>query len=178
MQETVSKYTYKGPIYEERMLKIEELDEWWTQKSRTPDKPKSSQDKLNTSPNQLKIGDKVLLGAADPRIATLEPNEEIPLTVLSIFPYGTVKAIHPKFSTFKDRIFSATRDAISCHGRATWPWAKLPKYHRRATRQCFEIVGKPVNLAWVFDTPVPSLMVDTITITRACACIHGRGRSD
>ncbi|PPS11676.1 hypothetical protein GOBAR_AA08972 [Gossypium barbadense] len=91
----------KGPIYEERQLQIEELDEWRTQKSRTPNKPKLSQDKLNTSPNQLKVGDKVLLDAVDPRIATPEPNEEIPLTVLSIFPYGIVKVIYPKFGTFK-----------------------------------------------------------------------------
>ncbi|PPS03656.1 hypothetical protein GOBAR_AA17006 [Gossypium barbadense] len=58
-------------------------------------------DELNTSPNQLKVGDKVLLDAADPRITTSEPNEEIPLTVLNIFPYGTVEVIHPKFGTFK-----------------------------------------------------------------------------
>ncbi|PPR83948.1 hypothetical protein GOBAR_AA36765 [Gossypium barbadense] len=95
MQERVSKNTYepcsnnnKRPIYEERRLQIEELDEWQIQKLRTPDKLKLSQDKLNTSPNQLKVGDKVLLDEADLRIATLEPNEEILLTVLSIFPYG------------------------------------------------------------------------------------------
>ncbi|PPR97500.1 hypothetical protein GOBAR_AA23168 [Gossypium barbadense] len=88
MQEIVLKNTYescsnnnKEPIYEERRLQIEELDEWKTQKLRTPDKPKLSQDKLNTSPNQLKVGEKVLLDTADPRIATPEPNEEIPLTV-------------------------------------------------------------------------------------------------
>ncbi|PPS02251.1 hypothetical protein GOBAR_AA18411 [Gossypium barbadense] len=72
-----------GPIYEERRLQIKELDE------------------LNVVPNQLKVGDKVLLDAADPRIATSEPNEEIPLTVPSIFPYGTVEVMHPKFGTFK-----------------------------------------------------------------------------
>ncbi|PPR98053.1 hypothetical protein GOBAR_AA22616 [Gossypium barbadense] len=82
-------------------LQIEELDEWRTQKLRTLDKSKSSQDELNVTPNQLKFGDKVLLDVANPRIAASEPNEEIPLTVLSIFPYGTVEAIHPKFSTFK-----------------------------------------------------------------------------
>ncbi|PPS18028.1 hypothetical protein GOBAR_AA02543 [Gossypium barbadense] len=106
--ETVTKNTYepcsnnnKGPIYKERRLQIEELDEWQTQKLRTLDKPKLSQDELNTSLNQLKIGDKVLLDAADPRITTPEPNEEIPLTVLSIFPYGTVEVIYPKLGTFK-----------------------------------------------------------------------------
>ncbi|PPR86682.1 hypothetical protein GOBAR_AA34010 [Gossypium barbadense] len=108
MQEIVSKNTYepcsnnnKEPIYEERRLQVEELDEWRTQKPKTLDKLKLSQDKLITSLNQLKVGDKVLLDAVDPLIATPEPNEEIPLTVLSIFPYGTVEVIHPKFGTFK-----------------------------------------------------------------------------
>ncbi|KAK5833518.1 hypothetical protein PVK06_017362 [Gossypium arboreum] len=91
----------KGPIYEERRLQIEELDEWRTQKLRTLDKLKPSQNELNTSPNQLKVGEKVLLDAKNPRITTSKPNEEIPLTVLSIFPYGIIEVIHPKFETFK-----------------------------------------------------------------------------
>ncbi|PPS18925.1 hypothetical protein GOBAR_AA01664 [Gossypium barbadense] len=108
VQKTISKSAYelcsnndKGPIYEERRLQIEELDEWQTHRPRTHDKSKSSKDELNTSSNQLKVGDKVLLDAADPLITTSEPNKEIPLTVLSIFPYGTVEVIHPKFRTFK-----------------------------------------------------------------------------
>ncbi|PPR94075.1 hypothetical protein GOBAR_AA26598 [Gossypium barbadense] len=80
----------RGPIHEDRRLQIEELDEWWTHKSRTHNKPKLCQNKLNTVPRQLKVGDKVLLDAADPHIVTTTPNEEIPLTVLSIFPFGTV----------------------------------------------------------------------------------------
>ncbi|PPS12887.1 hypothetical protein GOBAR_AA07754 [Gossypium barbadense] len=107
VQKTVSKSVYepcssnnKGPIYEERRLQIKELDEWKTHRPRTHDKPKPLHDELNDAPNQLKVGDKVLLDATDPRIATSEPNEEIPLTVLSIFPYGTVEVIHPKFGTY------------------------------------------------------------------------------
>ncbi|PPS13867.1 hypothetical protein GOBAR_AA06710 [Gossypium barbadense] len=91
----------KGPIYKEWRLQIKELDEWQTQKLRTADKLKSSQDELNTSPNQLKVGDKVLLDTTDPHIATSESNEEIPLTILNIFPYGTFEVIPPKFGTFK-----------------------------------------------------------------------------
>ncbi|PPR90796.1 hypothetical protein GOBAR_AA29890 [Gossypium barbadense] len=91
----------KGPIYEERRLQIEKLDEWQTQKSRAHDRPKPCHDELNVSPNQLKVGDKVLLNVIDPRIVTSKPNGAIPLTVLSIFPYGTVEVIHPKFGTFK-----------------------------------------------------------------------------
>ncbi|PPR91598.1 hypothetical protein GOBAR_AA29087 [Gossypium barbadense] len=91
----------KGPIYEEQRLQIEELDEWWTQKLRAHNRPKPHHDDLNVSPNQLKVGDKVLLDTADPRIATSEPNGAIPLTVLRIFPYGTVEVLHPKFDTFK-----------------------------------------------------------------------------
>ncbi|PPR95103.1 hypothetical protein GOBAR_AA25566 [Gossypium barbadense] len=91
----------KGPIYEERKLQIKELDEWRTHKPRTHDKPKPYHDELNVAPNQLKVGDKVLLDAANPRITTSEPNGAIPLTGLNIFPYGTVEVIHPKFGTFK-----------------------------------------------------------------------------
>ncbi|PPR97762.1 hypothetical protein GOBAR_AA22905 [Gossypium barbadense] len=85
----------KGPIYEERTLRVKELDEWRTHK------PKPHLNELNIPPNQLKVGDKVLLDAADPRIATSESIGEIPLMVLNIFPYGTVEVIHPKFGTFK-----------------------------------------------------------------------------
>ncbi|PPS10235.1 hypothetical protein GOBAR_AA10408 [Gossypium barbadense] len=98
-REKINAITFK--MRKERRLQIKELDEWRTQKLRTPDKPKSSQDELNISTNQPQVGDKVLLDATDPRITTSEPNEEIPLTVLSIFPYGTIEVIHPKFGTFK-----------------------------------------------------------------------------
>ncbi|PPS16310.1 hypothetical protein GOBAR_AA04269 [Gossypium barbadense] len=91
----------RGPIHEKQRLQIEELVEWRTHKPRTHDKPKLRQDELNTFPNQLKVGDKVLLDAADAHIVTAKPNEEIPLTVLSIFPFGTVEVSHPKFGTFK-----------------------------------------------------------------------------
>ncbi|PPS07052.1 hypothetical protein GOBAR_AA13591 [Gossypium barbadense] len=47
------------------------------------------------------VGNTVLLDAVDPHIVTTTPNEEIPLTVLSIFPFGTVEVSHPKFGTFK-----------------------------------------------------------------------------
>ncbi|PPS02897.1 hypothetical protein GOBAR_AA17768 [Gossypium barbadense] len=91
----------RGHIHEERRLRIEELDKWQAHKSRTHDKPKLRQNEFDTSPNLLKVGDKVLLDAADPHIVTTTPNEEIPLTILSIFPFGTVEVSHPKFSTFK-----------------------------------------------------------------------------
>ncbi|PPR84629.1 hypothetical protein GOBAR_AA36083 [Gossypium barbadense] len=91
----------KGPIYEEGRLQIEELDECCAHKPRTHDKPKPRHDRLNVSPNKLKVGDKVLLDAPDSRITTSEPNRAIPFTVLNIFPYGTVKVTHSEFSTFK-----------------------------------------------------------------------------
>ncbi|PPR82376.1 hypothetical protein GOBAR_AA38338 [Gossypium barbadense] len=91
----------REPIHEDRRLQIEEPDKWQTHKPRTQDKPKLCQNVLNTFPNQLKARDKVLLDAADPHIITTKPNEEIPLTVLSIFPFGTVEVSHPKFGTFK-----------------------------------------------------------------------------
>ncbi|PPS06605.1 hypothetical protein GOBAR_AA14038 [Gossypium barbadense] len=87
----------KGYIHEERRLWIEELDEWRGHKS------KLRQNEPDTSPNQLKVGDKVLLDAVNPHIVTTTPNEETPLMVLSIFPFGTVEVSHPKFGTFKHK---------------------------------------------------------------------------
>ncbi|PPR90593.1 hypothetical protein GOBAR_AA30092 [Gossypium barbadense] len=91
----------RGHNHGEQRLRIEELDEWREHKLRTHDKLKLRQNEPDTSPNQLKVGDKVLLDAADPHIITTTSNEEIPLTVLSIFPFGTVEVSHPKFGTFK-----------------------------------------------------------------------------
>ncbi|PPR97539.1 hypothetical protein GOBAR_AA23129 [Gossypium barbadense] len=93
--------TSRGPVHEDRRLQIEELDEWRTHKPRTPEKLKLCQNEPDTSPNQLKVCDKVLLDAVDPHIVTTTPNEEIPPTILSIFPFGTVEVSHPKFGTFK-----------------------------------------------------------------------------
>ncbi|KAK5775316.1 hypothetical protein PVK06_043191 [Gossypium arboreum] len=47
--------TSRGPVHEDRRLQIEELDEWWTQKPRTPNKLKLRQNEPDTSPNQLKV---------------------------------------------------------------------------------------------------------------------------
>ncbi|PPR98043.1 hypothetical protein GOBAR_AA22620 [Gossypium barbadense] len=134
----------RGHIHEEQRLRIEELDEWRAHKSRTHDKLKLRQNKPDTSPNQLKVGIKVLLDAADPHIVTTTPNEEIPFTVLSIFSFGMVEVSHPKFGTFKaclkpwpsrrrdtavrySRVearhdFPKTRDAINPYDRATLPY--------------------------------------------------------
>ncbi|PPR86032.1 hypothetical protein GOBAR_AA34664 [Gossypium barbadense] len=103
----------RGPIPEDRRLQIEELDEWQMHKLRTHDKPKQRQNELNTFPRQLKVGDKVLLDAADPHIVTTTPNEEIPLTILSIFPFGTVEVSHSTFGIFK--VFPHKHD--QAHGR-------------------------------------------------------------
>ncbi|PPS09305.1 hypothetical protein GOBAR_AA11341 [Gossypium barbadense] len=91
----------RGPVHVDRRLQNEELDEWRKHKPRTLDKPKLRQNEPDTSPNQLNIGDKVLLDTADPHIITTTPNEEIPLIVLSTFPFGMVEVSHPKFGTFK-----------------------------------------------------------------------------
>ncbi|PPS03419.1 hypothetical protein GOBAR_AA17239 [Gossypium barbadense] len=78
----------RGSVYEERRLQIKELDEWRTHKLRTHDKSKLRQNEPDTSLNQLKVGDKVLLDAANPHIVTTTPNKEIPFMVLRIFPFG------------------------------------------------------------------------------------------
>ncbi|KAG8485698.1 hypothetical protein CXB51_019008 [Gossypium anomalum] len=88
-----------GIIHEERRLEIEEPNEWRTNK--THDKTKLRQNELDTSPNFHRVGDKVLLDAADPHIITTNPNGKTPLTVLCIFPLGTVEVSYPKFGTFK-----------------------------------------------------------------------------
>ncbi|PPS00310.1 hypothetical protein GOBAR_AA20351 [Gossypium barbadense] len=115
--------------------------------------PKLHQNKLDASPNQLKVGNKVLLDAADPHIVTTTPNEEIPLMVLSIFPSGMVEVSHPKFGTFKvclkpwpnrgrDTIvrygrveaghdFPKTWGVINPHGCVTWSWVNLIGDHGR-----------------------------------------------
>ncbi|PPR95363.1 hypothetical protein GOBAR_AA25309 [Gossypium barbadense] len=91
----------REPVHEDQRLQIRELDEWRTHKPRTPDKLKLRQNEHDNSPNKLKVGDKVLLDAADPHIVTTTPNMEIPLTVLSIFPFSMVEVSHPMFGTFK-----------------------------------------------------------------------------
>ncbi|PPS15180.1 hypothetical protein GOBAR_AA05415 [Gossypium barbadense] len=91
----------RGQIHEERRLRIDELDEWQAHKPITHDKSKLRQNEPDTSLNQLKVGDKVLLYTVDPHIFTTTLNEEIPLTVLSIFPFGTVEVSHPRFGTLK-----------------------------------------------------------------------------
>ncbi|PPS16984.1 hypothetical protein GOBAR_AA03595 [Gossypium barbadense] len=91
----------RGTIHVDRRLQIEELDEWRMHKPRTPDKLNLRQNKLNPFPNQLKVGDRVLLDATDPHIVATTSNEEISLTKLSIFPFVTVEVSQPKFSTFK-----------------------------------------------------------------------------
>ncbi|PPS14677.1 hypothetical protein GOBAR_AA05906 [Gossypium barbadense] len=84
LKEVHESFSSKGPVHEDRRLQIEELDEWKMHQPRTPEKPKLRQNKLDTSQNQPKVGDKVLLDAADPHIVTTTPNEEIPL-MYSVF---------------------------------------------------------------------------------------------
>ncbi|PPS02337.1 hypothetical protein GOBAR_AA18323 [Gossypium barbadense] len=66
----------RGPVHEDRRLHIEELDEWRTHKPRTPDKLKLRQNEPDTSPNQLKVDDKVLLDVADPHIDSTTPKRK------------------------------------------------------------------------------------------------------
>ncbi|PPS12319.1 hypothetical protein GOBAR_AA08327 [Gossypium barbadense] len=94
---------------EERILQIDELDEWRThikEKPRIHDEPKRLHGELKDRKNQFKIGDQVLLDKMDPQIATseLNANEATPFTVLNIFPHDTVEVNHSKFGTFKVNI--------------------------------------------------------------------------
>ncbi|PPS08601.1 hypothetical protein GOBAR_AA12038 [Gossypium barbadense] len=126
-----------GPVHEDRRLQIKEPDEWRTLKPRTPDKLKLGQNESDISLNQLKVGDKVLLDVANPHIVTTTLNEEIPLTVLSIFPFGTVEVSHPKFSTFK---VNNTRLLMSSRGKKTViPTSKKRKGASSSTGPTMEI---------------------------------------
>ncbi|PPS20377.1 hypothetical protein GOBAR_AA00198 [Gossypium barbadense] len=124
------------------------------------------------------VGDKVLLDAADPHIATSEPNGAIPLTY-SVFshivqsrfsnPHGRAhgRALDSAHTTRGDTAvrygrvqigqnFSLARDVLSGHGRATWLWLSLSNQHRRATHSCLGTVVEIENLARSCDTPVPT----------------------
>ncbi|PPR99830.1 hypothetical protein GOBAR_AA20836 [Gossypium barbadense] len=127
----------RGPTHEERRLQIEELDEWRTHKPRTHDKPKLCQNELDTFPNQLQVGDKVLLDAADPHIVTARPDEEIPFTVLSIFPFG-----------FSIKTRPSTRACLGpCENRAK----DFPNTGYDKTPRPSDIaVVEPVKLTWAW----------------------------
>ncbi|PPR94398.1 hypothetical protein GOBAR_AA26271 [Gossypium barbadense] len=86
----------RGPIHEDRRLQIEELDEWLMHKPRTPDKLKLRQNEPDTSPNQLKVGDKVLLDAADPHIVTTTLKKGNPSYGTQYFSiwYGGMRSIN------------------------------------------------------------------------------------
>ncbi|PPS01373.1 hypothetical protein GOBAR_AA19290 [Gossypium barbadense] len=139
-------------VHEEQRLRIEELDEWREHKSRTHDKLKLRKHKPDTSPNQLQVGDTVLLDAVDPHIVTTTPNEEIPLTILSIFPFGMMEVSHPKFGTFK--VPSTTRPV-------TWSWLRTCVPTQRETQQ--------------YDTAVQKQGVRHARAVKPWTTIHGRG---
>ncbi|PPS00131.1 hypothetical protein GOBAR_AA20535 [Gossypium barbadense] len=83
----------REPVHKDWRLQIEELDEWRTYKPRTPNKPKLRQNEPDTSPNQVKVGDKVLLDAADPHIVTTTLNEETLLRCFMAKHTGVLKAV-------------------------------------------------------------------------------------
>ncbi|PPR94154.1 hypothetical protein GOBAR_AA26511 [Gossypium barbadense] len=89
----------------------------------------------------------------DPHIVTTTPNEEIPLTVLSIFPFGTVEVSHPKFGTFKrhgqvhggayghvkiGQGFPQTWATIKRNGCALWPRYHVVFTRKENRRTCLE----------------------------------------
>ncbi|PPS10847.1 hypothetical protein GOBAR_AA09794 [Gossypium barbadense] len=93
----------------------------------------STQDKERFIAPELELMQETMV-SKDPHIVTTTLNEEIPLTVLSIFPFGKVEVSHSKFGTFKD--------AINPHGRATWPWVNLIGEHGRGNRKTWRARGK------------------------------------
>ncbi|PPR83304.1 hypothetical protein GOBAR_AA37408 [Gossypium barbadense] len=155
----------------DRRLQVEELDEWWTHKLKTHDKPKLHQNELNTFPNQLKVGDRVLLDVADPHIVTTKPNKDVSLMVLSIFPFGTVEVSHPKFGTFKvyNIVFTRKENRYPCFKEKEGSVIFLGSQHKnsppfpaiphRAPRRTFQILrarpliaGHCINWATIEQT--------------------------
>ncbi|PPS02089.1 hypothetical protein GOBAR_AA18580 [Gossypium barbadense] len=128
-------------VHEERRLRIEELDEWREHKSSSHDKPKLRKNKPDTSPIQLQVGDTVLLDAVDPHIITTTPNEEIPLTVLSIFSFGTVEVSHPKFGTFKEPTGIGMKTHLRAKDKARFCFFDMGMRHARAIQPCTTIHG-------------------------------------
>ncbi|PPR97247.1 hypothetical protein GOBAR_AA23422 [Gossypium barbadense] len=135
----------RGPVHEDRRLQIEEVDEWRTHKPRTPDKLNLRQNELNTFPNQLKIGDRVLLDAADPHIVATTPNEEIPLTIRSIFSFSTVEAWEKQ--TTPDT--TVRHGHVHPHAQGTQACTKFPP---RAPRRAFpNTLGPTLNYGPYID---------------------------
>ncbi|PPD93837.1 hypothetical protein GOBAR_DD09143 [Gossypium barbadense] len=79
--------------HEERMLQIDELDEWRThvkEKPRIHDaEPKLYHNEHVDGTHQIKVGDK------------LNTNGATPFMVLNAFPYSTVEVNHSEFDTFQ-----------------------------------------------------------------------------
>ncbi|PPS00977.1 hypothetical protein GOBAR_AA19689 [Gossypium barbadense] len=156
LKEVHKSFSSKGPVHEDRRLQIEELDEWRTHKPKTPDKPKLRQNKLNTSQNQLKVGDKVLLDAAEPHIVTTTPNEEIPITVLSIFPFGMVEVSHRTFKKSAIPASKKRKGASSSSGPTTkicHPFLQFPNGPQEELFQILRVqplaTGRCINWATV-----------------------------
>ncbi|KAG8491362.1 hypothetical protein CXB51_014485 [Gossypium anomalum] len=148
----------RRPIHEERRLQIKELDEWRAHKPRTHDKPKLHQNKLDTSPNQLKVRDKVLLDTAVPHIVTANLNEEIPLTVLSIFPFG-MRSMNSSnnHDHSMERFTTETRPSTrACLGPLE-TGQRLPQNTGcdKSPRPCDMAVAEPTKTTLACDTPVP-----------------------
>ncbi|PPS18676.1 hypothetical protein GOBAR_AA01890 [Gossypium barbadense] len=152
---------------------LQEMSLKETHKPRTHDKPKLRQNKLNTFPNQLKVGDKVLLDAAEPHIVTAKPNEEIPLTVLSIFPFGIVEVSHPKFSTFKVNNTRLKPYFDEIHSRNEQYKLLEPHDHSMKGAKIFPSTGYDK-----LTRPCLATVAKLTKTTRAWTFIHGRGRRE
>ncbi|KAA3474964.1 Transposon Ty3-I Gag-Pol polyprotein [Gossypium australe] len=81
-----------------------DMDEGSEKKPKNHDEePKQRYDEHVMRTNQFKVGDKILLEKADPRISPskLESNGSTLCTVLNVFPYDTVEVTNSELETFK-----------------------------------------------------------------------------
>ncbi|KAG8486355.1 hypothetical protein CXB51_019840 [Gossypium anomalum] len=146
----------RGPIHEERRLQTEELDEWRAHNPRKHDKPKLRQNGLDTSPNLLKVGDKVLLDAADPYIVTAHRSSHCHCQTERRNPsYGSPQRHGQAHGRAYDRVETGQRFSQNMgYDKSPRPWANLSKQHGRVTRPCLRTVVETEKLAPACDTPV------------------------
>ncbi|PPD79674.1 hypothetical protein GOBAR_DD23392 [Gossypium barbadense] len=94
-------------IYDERVLQIDELDEWRAhvkeKLKKHDEEPKRRHDEHVDGANQFKVEDEVLLDETNQQIAysELNANRSNPFTVLNVFPCGTIEVTYSEFGTFK-----------------------------------------------------------------------------
>ncbi|PPR94387.1 hypothetical protein GOBAR_AA26282 [Gossypium barbadense] len=123
-------------------------------------------DRTSSIPFQinLRLENRVLLDATNPHIVATTLNEEIPLTVLSIFPFSAVKVSHPKFGTFKAWEKRTKLDTVVQHFRVH-PHAQGTMSSSRGKKTAVP-TSKNRNGALSFASPTTKIRHPLLQFTR------------